>query len=123
MKTFRLALFILASVLFCVGNAVGQEATESDAAAVRFENTLAKAQDGDADAMSRLGVMYHSGEGVTQDYTEAVKWNRKAAELGHAGAMFNLGGAYASGEGVTQDYTEAVKWYRKAADLGDAEVM
>ena len=33
MKTFRLALVVLASVLFCVGNAVGQEATESDAAA------------------------------------------------------------------------------------------
>ena len=125
MKTFRLALVVLASVLFCVGNAVGQEETESDAAVdlKDFEKTLAKAKDGDADAMANLGYMYDIGQGVTQDYTEAVKWYRKAAELGHANAMYNLGVMHANGEGVIEDDKEAVKWFRKAAELGDAGAM
>tara|TARA_Y100000588_G_C13824654_1_gene740888 strand:+ start:510 stop:737 length:228 start_codon:yes stop_codon:yes gene_type:complete len=29
-----------------------------------------------------LGVMYDKGKGVTQDYQEAMKWYRKAAEQG-----------------------------------------
>ena len=33
-----------------------------------------------------LGVMYDKGWGVTKDYSEAVKWFRKAAEQGDANA-------------------------------------
>jgi TPR repeat protein len=58
---------------------------------------------------------------ITQgNYTEAVKWYRKAAEKGYADAQFSLGQCYRRGEGVPQDYAEAVKWYRKAAEQGDA---
>ena len=55
-----------------------------------------------------------------KDYSEAVKWYRKAAEQGFARAQRNLGVCYNNGEGVTQSYSEAVKWYRKAAEQGDA---
>ena len=34
------------------------------------------------------------GEGVEQDYAEAVKWYRLAAEQGNADAQYNLGYAY-----------------------------
>ena len=54
-----------------------------------------------------------------KNYTEAVKWYRKAAEQGHAGAQNNLGYCYKNGYGVTKDYAEAVKWYRKAAEQGN----
>ena len=60
--------------------------------------------------------MYDKGLGVTKDYTQAVKWWRKAADQGYANAQANLGVMYDRGRGVTQDYAEAVKWYRKAAD-------
>ena len=59
-----------------------------------------------------------NGQGVPQDYAEAVKWYRKAADQGYAAAQTNLGLMYAHGQGVPQDYVEAVKWYRKAADQG-----
>ena len=52
------------------------------------------------------------------DYSEAVKWYRKAAEQGNKQAQYNLGVCYESGRGVPQDYSEAVKWYRKAAEQG-----
>lgn len=44
----------------------------------------------DAQAMYNIGVMYGNGRGVKQDYTEAVKWTRKAANKGHAEAKATL---------------------------------
>ncbi len=73
------------------------------------------AEQGDADAQYKLGLMYAVlGEGVPQDRQEAAKWFRKAAEQGDAGAQLLLGAMYREGHGVPQDYREAVKWYRKA---------
>ena len=59
-----------------------------------FEEAKRLAEDGDAEAQNDLGVMYGNGEGVPQDYKEAVKWYRLAAEQGVAAAQYNLGGMY-----------------------------
>jgi len=64
--------------------------------------------------------MYANGVGVQQDYAEAAKWYRKAAEQGFAWAQTALGFKYQEGTGVPQDYAEAAKWYRKAAEQGFA---
>ena len=77
------------------------------------------AEQGDAGAMRNLGVMYDVGQGVAQDFKEAVKWYRLAAEQGYAGAQSDLGGMYANGQGVAQDFKEAVKWFRLAAEQGN----
>ena len=58
------------------------------------------------------------GEGVPQDYAEAVTWYRKAAEQGHSIAQYRLGFMYFEGQGVPRDHVEAAKWLRKAADQG-----
>jgi TPR repeat protein len=78
---------------------------------------------GDAVAMNNIGVLYAGGQGVSQDYQEAMKWYRKAVDLGDTVAMSNIGFLYANGLGVSQDYQETMKWYRKAVDLGDASAM
>ena len=49
-----------------------------------FAETKAKAEAGDADAQYNLGLMYVLGEGVEQDFKEAVKWYQKAADQGDA---------------------------------------
>ena len=41
--------------------------------------------------------MYARGQGVPQDYAEAVKWYRLAADQGDARAQNNLGVMYANG--------------------------
>ena len=46
----------------------------------------ALAEKGDADAQYNLGVMYGKGQGVPQDYAEAMRWYYKAAEKGFAEA-------------------------------------
>ena len=63
--------------------------------------------------------MYHNGQGVPQDYEEAAKWYRLAAEQGNARAQFNLGVMYENGEGVAQDLIRAHMWWNIAAANGD----
>ncbi len=79
------------------------------------------AEQGYADAQNNLGVMYRRGEGVTQDYGEAMKWLRLAAAQDDTDAQFNIGLIYDNGWGVPRDYAEAMKWYRLSADKGDAD--
>ena len=78
------------------------------------------AEQGDASAQNKLGLMYAIGRGVGKDDVEAVRWYRKAAEQGNAWAQNNLGVMYANGRGVGKDDVEAVRWCRKAAEQGDA---
>ena len=61
----------------------------------------------------RLGDSYYNGQGVPQDYKEAVKWYMKA---GTGNSYYRLGLCYEHGNGVTKDEKEAVKWYTKAAE-------
>jgi len=61
--------------------------------------------------------------GVRKDYTETIRWYRKAADQGHAKAQTVLGYMYDDGLGVPKDYAEAVRWYRKAADQGLPEAQ
>jgi hypothetical protein len=58
------------------------------------------------------------GDGLPQDYAEAARWFRLAAEQGNSWAQCNLGTLYAEGHGVPKAWREAVKWWRLAADQG-----
>jgi uncharacterized protein len=62
--------------------------------------------------------MYMHGLGVPQNYTEAAKWYRLAAEQGLADAQFIFANMYHEGRGVPQSYTESARWYRLAAEQG-----
>jgi TPR repeat protein len=99
------------------------------------------AEQGDAKAQVRLGDRYGretcrvmadnpastkesirkclTEQGVPQDYGEAVKWYRMAAEQGDAAGQVMLGLMYDLGRGVPLNPVEAVKWYSMAADKGD----
>jgi hypothetical protein len=69
--------------------------------------------------------VYEKGQGVPQDYQEAVKWYRLAAAQGNQFAQINLGVMYTNGTGVRQDFVRAHMWFTLAAavlsgDSGDA---
>ena len=81
------------------------------------------AERGDASAQFKLALRYDVGEGVPQDYAEAVKWLRRAADQDFVKAQYNLGCMYDSGRGVSQNHTEAAKWFRKAAEHGYASAQ
>ena len=96
--------------------------SRSDSSEFKLENLLRMAS-GDARAQNSLGLMYAKGEGVPQNYAEAVKWVRRAAEQGNAAAQFNLGLAHYMGQGVPQNDVEAAKLWRSAAEQGLAEAQ
>jgi uncharacterized protein len=83
-----------------------------------LEKLKTAAEQGNADAQWKLGLMCHGGDGVSQDFAEAVYWYRKAAEQGYAEAQWLLGYMYDEGEGVTPNLAEAIKWCSKAAEQG-----
>ena len=62
--------------------------------------------------------MYADGLGVPQDYGEAVKWFRLAAEQGNADAQNNLGVMCRDGRGMPQDLVCAHMWLNLAAAQG-----
>ena len=67
-----------------------------------------------------FGLCFGLGHGVKQNYSEAFKWFRRAAEQGYASAQFYLGNLYTNGNGVKEDKKEAFKWFRLAAEQGYA---
>jgi TPR repeat protein len=73
------------------------------------------AEKGNSTAQDNLGQMYQQGEGVAQDYQEAVKWYRLSARLGNALGQYHLGQMYEQGKGVDQSYVRAHMWYNLAA--------
>ena len=79
------------------------------------------AEVGYADAQFNLATMYYNAEAVTQDYKEAMKWYRLAAEQGTEEAVrsqHNLGWMYDEGLGVIQDNIIAYMWYNIAVVNG-----
>jgi|688.fasta_scaffold131807_2 TPR repeat protein len=84
----------------------------------RFEESMAKANKGEATAQTGVAICYSIGMGVDKDDELAVFWWRKAAEQGEATAQSLLGLKYQEGRGVARDYEKAVFWWRKAAEQG-----
>lgn len=85
-----------------------------------FEDTLKKADQGDAEAQFNLGSLYLDGEGVPQNSKKAVLWYTKSAEQGYSNSQMMLGTMYTSGESVPQDHIQAMYWYKKSAEQGNA---
>jgi TPR repeat protein/GAF domain-containing protein len=77
------------------------------------------AEQGDPAAQFAVGARYATGEDVTQDYTEAVRWFTLAAEQGHINAQAMLGAYYGVGRGVPQDFSKAYFWSILAQAGGD----
>ncbi len=83
---------------------------------------LAAAQ-GNATAQANLGGMFANGEGVAQDYAEAVRLFRLSAAQGDACGQINLGLTFENGLGVAQDRAEAIRLYRLAAAQGQSNAI
>ena len=72
----------------------------------------------DAAGCTRLGLAYHLGRGVRQDYKKANELYSEACDLGFGDSCYNLGVLYFYGKGVGQDANTAKKYLNKACTLG-----
>jgi TPR repeat protein len=92
-----------------------------------YASTLAwfrqAADQGNAFAQTKVGMIYLNGLGIAPDYAQAMMWFRKAALQGNAEAQTNISKMYANGLGVARDYAQAMSWIRKAADQGYANAQ
>lgn len=73
------------------------------------------AEQGNADAQVRLGVIKEIGKGIPQNFSEAAKWYRLAAEQGDATGQNLLGLMYEEGKGVPRNFVLAHMWINIAA--------
>lgn len=77
----------------------------------------------DSDTLFQRGKSYYFGDGVLQNYAEALALFLQAATVGHPEAQFFTGECHAFGLGTPKNDEEASVWYRQAADLGHTEAM
>lgn len=77
-----------------------------------------RAQQGDAEAQYRLGLMLRFGWGVDKDLVAAAAMLQAAAEQGQHAAQAELGTMYRLGRGVPEDHALAARWLLAAAAGG-----
>ncbi|SHI80550.1 Sel1 repeat-containing protein [Malonomonas rubra DSM 5091] len=83
---------------------------------------LRSAEQGNADSQYQVGITYlRKAQG--QNYLEAVKWLRLAADSGHANAQYSLALRYLLGQGVKKDPEQAADWLQKAAQQNHADAQ
>lgn len=128
--SFRFCIFILIMFLGCF------HAHASDVSEL-FNQGLAKNSEGVYDqgleylkqaaaggfprAFTVIGIMYKNGEGVKQDYFEAVRWFEKAVAAGDINGILKLATMYETGRGVNKDLQQALKLYKRVRDEENVE--
>lgn len=127
MKQFRL-FFILLIFFSCVVSAA--IASQMDEALQAFQAGdlptaidlwSAEATRGDREAQYILGTLYLDGAGVSQSYSETLKWFQASAEQGYALSQNALANMYFFGRGVPVDQKLATHWWLQAAEQGISE--
>jgi hypothetical protein len=116
-----------------------------------FNDHLANAKAGAADAQYEVGIMYLKGQGVAQDREKALEWLKKSsaagyqlatsklsrideqeskfeqlqneAKAGNLDAQYELGMMYLKGRGIEADDSKARQWLQRAADKGDSKAI
>lgn len=78
-----------------------------------FELYYKSAEQNYAEGQCGLARCYLQGQGVKQNFSEAVKWYHKAAEQDNNTAKLALFELYALGKGVEKSITEAVVWLNR----------
>lgn len=81
------------------------------------------AENGDPEAMIKLGTAYLTGDGVERDPVKAVEYYRRAAEMDEPVGQYNMGIQCARGEGIKRDFAAAISWMEQARDNGDADAV
>lgn len=95
--------------------------TSATASEPDFEQARLAAEAGSTAAMSHLGWMYETGEGIPADAELAVHWYSRAAEAGAPEYARKVGWMYLSAQGIAQDRALAEYWFRQGIAGGDSE--
>jgi uncharacterized protein len=103
-------LSMMAILLMLAANRVAAQSAEKPPAPAAAQT---------ADEAYSKGLDFEKG----QNYAEAMRWYRVAAEQGNALAQMRIGDLYGDGHGVPQNYGEALRWFRLAAAQGNSQAQ
>lgn len=85
---------------------------------------LAKANQGDTEAMMQVSEWYRFGfNGLEKKEDSADHWIKKAADTGNSGAKYLLGLQYSSKIYQASTYSKGIKYLKQAADSGNVDAM
>ncbi len=83
-----------------------------------YELYQVMAEEGNAKAQLRIGIMQLGGEGVSKNLVEGIKWYEMAAKKNHTEAQLKLGLIYYSNNN-SEDFKTSFKWFKKALENGE----
>jgi TPR repeat protein len=86
-----------------------------------FEIYLSLAEEGNAEAMDNLSLMYRTGRGTNRNREESFRWSLRSAEAGSEFGQYTVGFMYQKGLGTPNSDKKAAYWYQKAADVENPE--
>jgi uncharacterized protein len=72
------ALLVLLNITAIAGGKEGMAALDKGDYATAYKAFLPLAEEGDLTAAIQIGLFYHQGQGVEQDYSKAMDWYLKA---------------------------------------------
>ena len=124
MKLFGLKSLIVAGMLSVSAMASAELVSNIPLNNSRFDtmqvaDLINQAKAGNQQAQFFLAKRYQKGQGVAQNYQQAINWYTTAAKQDIAPAQLNLAMMYVRGEGVQPNAQQARYWLEKAAKLGD----
>lgn len=74
-------------------------------------------------AENALAELYQNGDGVEQNYAEALRLFKAAYDDGYTPAALHIGEFYYFGYGIKQDRDTAYLWFLKAAEEGNPDAI
>lgn len=100
-------------IIICILNAY-------DVCSQTIQELKRQAETNDPAALWNVGCAYYNGtNGVSVNYTEALKWYTLAANSGLVDAMGQTAYMYYTGKGTERNHSMAFAWWKKAAIAGD----
>ena len=118
-----LACFLLFSLPALSGYEEGSEAYKQGDYRIAYSEWQPLAEQGNAKAQNKMGVLYATGRGVRRNPKEALSWFMKAAERGSLDAHINIGRMHEQGHGVPRNLPKAYLWYHMAATTARGKNM
>lgn len=124
---FTFVLLVVTRLVFAGPLEEAQQAFDAGRPAEAARKLSSLADAGNPEAQFRLGLMYFTGQGVTENEKRAYELLLKSANQGHIPAMLQLANVLTFGQQIptliADPDTEAAKWYFQAASAGNAEAQ
>ena len=118
-KLILILLFLLITKLSFADFETGLKAFNNGEYKAALNDWKPLAEEGVSNAQYNVGLMYHNGLGVTQDYNEAFKWLLMSSEQGNLNSIRLLSTMYVLGNGIQKDYLKSYMWAKIGADNDD----